>query len=1063
MLLTSRPLFKIYIRSIYTTLLLSFLFLFSHAQKGFEVELIKPKKYENRKLASEKTGNKKFNFPRKVYHNTTTHYNYYFNANNRLNDLVVRAKTSFKDDYSQLLPFYNYSLDVTSQDKSELDSIIYKCTAGILLHDLRNSWIDNMYLLLAKAYFYRKDQDSAGLTLQYLNYAYAPKEEGGYHIPIGSNASNDKGEFSIATVEKSSIWNKLTTRQPSRNESFIWQVRNHIEKNEFGEAAGVIEILRNDLNFPARLHTDLEEVLAYWFYKQKVYDSSAFHLNNALTEASTGQERARWEYLIAQMYQLDNKNEEAVEYYHRSIKHTTDPVMDVYARLNSIRINRSDNKNYMQENIDALHQMARRDKYENYRDIIYYAAASIELERKNFENAQDDLLKSVKYTANNPAQRSQSFLLLGDMKFDGKIYPDAYNFYDSVEVNALSNDPDRNRVNDRKPPLKIITENTVSITRQDSLQALAKMPAEQREAFIKKLARQLRRAQGLKDEEVESVNPAVMQQASDLFASTDKSNDFYFYNASAKARGFSEFKSRWGQRSNTDNWRRQGAANRQNPGLAIIDTGAAANTANNTSGKTADISYEGLLQNVPLTDQQIAESNITVREALYTLAQTFLNKLEDYPSAIKAYEELLRRFPNNAYTEEILFNLANAYQKTGDKEKADFYKRALIASSPNGKLAKLIQNPALAKNNVQSGPATKKYEDIYNMFIEGNFERAKSEKKIADSIYGNSYWTPQLLFIESIYYVKQTEDSTAIKVLTNLTSLYSSNPMAERAKTMIDVLRRRKQIESDLAKLEITRNEDVRKGMPVDNTIVTKPTNENAGTAIPKVDNNPKVNNPINVKPEPPAVKKDTVAKLPVITEKPVVKKDTVAKPPVITEKPVVKKDTVAKPPVITEKPVVKKDTVAAPPVAKKPDIKKDTAVAPPAPIVVKNFTFVSTDPQYVVLLMDKVDEVYASEARNAFNRYNRERFYNQPIAMSSLKLDERFNMVLEGPFNDAKAAVNYIDEVRPVTGSRILPWLSANKYSFIIISNANLELLKTNKNMDAYQQLLREALPGKF
>ncbi|MEJ7827256.1 MAG: hypothetical protein WKF91_03645, partial [Segetibacter sp.] len=179
--------------------------------------------------------------------------------------------------------------------------------------------------------------------------------------------------------------------------------------------------------------------------------------------------------------------------------------------------------------------------------------------------------------------------------------------------------------------------------------------------------------------------------------------------------------------------------------------------------------------------------------------------------------------------------------------------------------------------------------------------------------------------------------------------------------------------------------------------------------------------------------------------------------------KPVVKKDTVAKPPALTEKPVVKKDTVAAPPVAKKPDIKKDTAVAPPAPIVVKNFTFVSTDPQYVVLLMDKVDEVYASEARNAFNRYNRERFYNQPIAMSSLKLDERFNMVLEGPFNDAKAAVNYIDEVRPVTGSRILPWLSANKYSFIIISNANLELLKTNKNMDAYQQLLREALPGKF
>jgi hypothetical protein len=113
----------------------------AQAQPGTEIELDKPKKYENRKLASEKTGEKKFTIPRKIYQNTVTHYNYYFNANTRLNDLVSSAKASFKEDYSQLLPFYNYSLQTTSQNKQELDSIIYKCTAGILLHDLRNSYM----------------------------------------------------------------------------------------------------------------------------------------------------------------------------------------------------------------------------------------------------------------------------------------------------------------------------------------------------------------------------------------------------------------------------------------------------------------------------------------------------------------------------------------------------------------------------------------------------------------------------------------------------------------------------------------------------------------------------------------------------------------------------------------------------------------------------------------------------------------------------------------------------------------------------------------------------------
>ncbi|HEX8279409.1 MAG TPA: hypothetical protein VF540_11970, partial [Segetibacter sp.] len=364
----------------------------AQAQPGAEIEVKKPKKYENRKLASERTGEKKFTITRKLYQNTVTHYNYYFNANNRLNDVVNTAKTAFKEDYSQLLPFYNYTLEQTSQSKQDLDSIVYKCTAGILLHDLRNSWIDNLYLVLAKAYFFRNDLDSAGLTLQYLNFSYAPKEEGGYDKPIGSSASNENGEFSIATKEKNSIWTKLTSRPPSRNESFIWQIRNHIEKNELPEASGVIEILRHDPNFPKRLTTDLNEVLAYWFYKQNVYDSAAVYLSQALNEASTNQEKARWEYLIAQMYQLSNKNEEAVNFYNRSIAHTIDPVMEVYARLNSIRINRTDNKNYIQENIDELLKMARRDKYANYRDIIYYAVANIELERDNFSNAENALL-----------------------------------------------------------------------------------------------------------------------------------------------------------------------------------------------------------------------------------------------------------------------------------------------------------------------------------------------------------------------------------------------------------------------------------------------------------------------------------------------------------------------------------------------------------------------------------------------------------------------------------------------------------------------------------------------
>ena len=268
------------------TFFLSLIYIAGIAQPGAEIELKKPDRYENRRLGAEKTGEKKFTVPRRIMQNTTTHYNYYFNAKNRLNDVILSAKAAHKDDYSQLLPFYNYSLDVTSQNKTELDSIIYKSTAGILLHDLRNDWIDNMYLLLAKAYFFRNDMDSAGLTLQYINYAFAPKEDG-YDVPIGSNASNETGEFSIASKENKGI-KKVIMHQPSRNESFLWQVKTFIEKNEMPEASGILEILRNDPNFPKRLQTEMNETLAYWFYKQNLYDSSAFYLKSVGVSSSPG-------------------------------------------------------------------------------------------------------------------------------------------------------------------------------------------------------------------------------------------------------------------------------------------------------------------------------------------------------------------------------------------------------------------------------------------------------------------------------------------------------------------------------------------------------------------------------------------------------------------------------------------------------------------------------------------------------------------------------------------------------------------------------------------------------
>ncbi len=244
-------------------------------QAGVDYDLRKPEKYENRTLGYEKTTETKWTVPRAFIQNTITHYNWYFNANNKLNDILARAKMQFREDYTQLLPFYNYTLETTARDKRNLDSVIDKVNSAVLLHDLRNSWDDNLYMLMGRAYLYKNNLDSAHIIFQFINYAFAPRDPDGYALPIGSNQEEGSNSFTIASSEKRNIAKKIFSEPPSRNEALIWLIRTYFQQEKLTKGAVLIEILKHDPNFPARLQPSLHEMQALWFYKIKQYDSAA--------------------------------------------------------------------------------------------------------------------------------------------------------------------------------------------------------------------------------------------------------------------------------------------------------------------------------------------------------------------------------------------------------------------------------------------------------------------------------------------------------------------------------------------------------------------------------------------------------------------------------------------------------------------------------------------------------------------------------------------------------------------------------------------------------------------
>ncbi len=966
----------------YTRLALCFFFFLNgfstFCQLGIHFQIKKPKEYDEQELGSEKTEEKKFTLPRHIIQNAVTHYNFFFNANNKLNSVLERAKAAHKDDYSELLSFYNYTLDATQQDSVQLDSVSYKSSTDIALHDLRNDWIDNMYLLWGISYYLQQKFDSAYLMLQFINYAFAPRYKDGSFKTIGSNRDGNS-VFSISTKEDNSLIKKIFTVPPSRNDAFIWQIRNYLAQDSYAEAASLIVSLKKDPNFPSRLKNDLEEVQSFWFYKQNMYDSAAIHLVKALSNATNLQEKARWEFLAAQLFALAKHHQEASRYFEKASLHTNDPVMEVYAKLYAVRNDNAGEKD-IQKNADALLRMAKHDRYQDYKDIIYYMAAEMLIEAGKLDEAIALLEKSTKEGANNLSQRNKAFLQLGEIYYDRKQYRKAASFYDSINLGdpALKN---KLMVESRKKSLDELARNIDIIYRQDSLQRIAALPEDQRKEFVKKLVKELRKEQGLKDETVNNGTtlPANNTVSNTLFPVSSK-GEWYFYNTDYRTQGLADFKNKWGNRPNADNWRRSAAVTgfmNNNPNNQVQQgNNFAPVSGKGVQGTASAISFERLYANLPIEENHLKQSNDSLKTALFSLGKIYVMDIEDCNEGTRTLEELRKRFPDFIPMDQLLFNLYYCYNKNGDNAKASAIKNLMSEKFDTSKLTKIVITGKDPKRTATE-EATKTYEDIYDLFIEGKFDEAVSRKRSADSMYGNNYWTPQLLYIEAVYYIKQRNDSTAINVLNALLSKYQSSPMAAKASRLINVLKRRKEIEEELTRLNIKR-------YPEDTVLVFS-------TQVP-VYTNPKDS---------------------------------------------------------TKKPVQ--------PVINQP---KDTTHAKPPP---NSYWFGAGETQYVAVVLNKVDPVFVNETRNAIDLYDRDNYPSKNLSTYIFDLDADNRLVLVSTFKDTAEAISYIDKTKPRMASEIVPWLKGGKFSFIMLSDNNFDLLKVRKNIEEYRTWLNRFFPGKF
>lgn len=1005
----------------------------SLAQPDFILPLAKPEKYKDKVLGAEKTEDKKFTVPRRLFQGMITHYNYYYNAQTKIQAVLQKAKLAHKDDYTELLPFYNFSTEITAADSLELDSVLYKSSAGIVLHDLRNSYIDNLYLLIGQSYFYWRKFDSAYRIFQFINYNFFPKNKDEYFIVVGSNSRASNGELNIGTQEKKGIVHKAFSKPPSRNEALLWLAKTYAEDSLYAEAYSLVGLLRKDKLFPKRLHTQLDEVLAYTFYRQQQWDSTAFYLRRALVNAADKTELARWEYLLAQLYTQLNLPEEASAFYNKAKTHTTDPVLYIHARIYEAQLVKNGQPNSLQQTLTDLLKLSRKERFDGFEDVLFYAASGIALQQSDTTLARNLLQKSTSFPIENSEIKNKAFLKLATLAFLQRDYAFAAGSYDSLNMQDPFLEPQAEFIEKRKAILKELVKNIRIVLREDSLQTVARMPETEREAYVKALVKKLRKQKGLKEEDAGFINPAVISASGNqdlaVFTSGAGGTTFYFNNTGQRSKGFSEFKARWGTRPNADNWRRQAALDAVasgpgnvpgNPGGSDVDRPGGNIETGNTEDDETELSVDGLLQKLPLTEEQLLQSNQKILEALFEQGQIYKNQLEDYKEACRVFEEIWKRFSNYEKEEQTLFELYYCNLKAGNTEKSAYFQSLLKQKYPQGEGQSKITAAQLPKET-QLDPKTKVYGEIYNKFIEGKFTEALQQKAAADSTYGSSYWTPQLLYIESIYHIRTKNDSVAMETLTNIETNFPGTPMADKAAIMKDVLSRRAEIEDYLTRTPIVRQTEDALVIPFD-----------AGPTVSKT--------------QLPVAKTDSVTKV------------TMGNKPVATTP-------LEKPKAPVQKVGLEKEKKAAAgqvQLGNKPAA--DTSGIKP----LKNekvemaYVYNANEPYVVLMYFDKVDPIYVTESKTALQRYNNTTHSSETIPIQIYETNEELNWMEIGPWPVMASALSYHDELKNAA-RQIVPWLPAEKYTFIIISEHNLEILKTRKNIEEYKLFIRQYIKDKF
>lgn len=700
---------------------------------------------------------KKDTFINRNMHALSTEYNILYNGEIALQAGITELKTQYKDNFWEILPVERMQVNQETMlpgDKKNpnFERAETKAIKAIQKHSMyieggeKNPQMDEAHLLLGKARYYDQRFVPALEAFNYILYKYP---------------NSDK-------IYEAKIWREKTNMRMENDALAVKNLRKLLE----------------EIKFKDQIFADANATLAQAFLNIEEKDSAISKLKLAVEYTKESEERARYYFILGQLYDSQHKKDSAIAAYQSVIdmkrKSPRRYVIQAHAKQAQYFDYKSgDTLAFVEKYKDLLEDRENRPYLDviNHQMGLFYDALEKDEEAKKYYN------KSLRANSQDNYQIASNYRNLAEINFNDAKYSVAGQYYDSTLVRMDQRTREYKAIKKKRENLVDVIKYEAIAKTNDSILHIVALSDDGKKSFFDEVIARLKKEDEEKAKKallVSQSQPAgvqnsdatdeeVLKSASKAMSNKSKqaalaeemsmappavggstASNFYFYNPTTVAYGKNEFRKNWGNRTLKDNWRL--SQGKSKIGFGNDDTGSeevASSEETDTKEEKIDVRYtvDYYLKQLP-TEQKAIDSLAKERNfAYYQLGLIYKDKFKRYELATGRLEKLLENNPEERLILPSMYNLYKIYEVT-NREKAEAMKQRIISQYPESRYATILKSsPAdLIKANDTPDAA---YNKLFKIYESGQYQAVITESDALIELYAGEDIIPKIELLKA--------------------------------------------------------------------------------------------------------------------------------------------------------------------------------------------------------------------------------------------------------------------------------------------------------------------------